>query len=109
MGSKILGEYFARNPHLQELSVEYPDDLVVVGVALGREGKGKVQAFTDKNGLTFEVVMFNNSPQLLADFGGIQSIPTTFLIDKDGIIREKWQGGFGKAEYERALKQVLGS
>ncbi len=33
-------------PHLQELSVTYGDDLVVVAVALGREGEDKVRAFT---------------------------------------------------------------
>jgi len=96
-------------PHLQELSVEYAGELVVVGVALGREGQEKVQAFTDKNGITFDVVMFNNDPNLITAFGGIQSIPTTFLVDGNGIIREKWVGGFGKAEYERAVKEVLGS
>ena len=96
-------------PHLQELSVEYSDELVVVGVALGREGEDKVRKFTQDRGLTFEMVMFNNDPQLIKNFGGIPSIPTTFLIDGDGVIREKWVGGFGKAEYERALKAVLGS
>jgi peroxiredoxin len=96
-------------PHLQELSETYSDDLVVVGIALGRYGEEKVRAFTEKHGLTFEMVMFNNDQKLLNDFGGIQNIPTTFLIDGDGIIQEKWVGAPGKAVYERALKAVLGS
>ena len=96
-------------PHLQELSVEYADDLIVVGVALGREGEGKVRKFTQDRGLTFEMVMFNNDPQLIRDFGGLQSIPTTFLIDGKGIIREIWVGGFGKEAYENAVKAVLGA
>ncbi len=96
-------------PHLQELSVQYDQDLVVVGVAMGRQGEAKVRQFTQDKGLTFEMVLFNNDPQLIKAFGGIQSIPTTFLIDREGVIREKWVGGFGKAEYERAIKAVLGS
>ena len=96
-------------PHLQELSETYSDDLVVVGVALGREGEVKVRAFVKKHGLTFPIVLFNNDSELIKDFGGIQSIPTTFLVDGDGVIREKWVGGFGKAEYERAIKAVIGS
>ena len=96
-------------PHLQELSVTYSDDLVVVGVALGREGEAKVRSFVQNFGITFEMVMFNNDQKLINSFGGIQSIPTTFLIDGEGIIREKWVGGVGKAEYERAIKAVLGS
>jgi len=96
-------------PHLQELSVTYSDDLVIVGVALGREGEAKVRSFVQNHGITFEMVMFNNDQKLIDSFGGIQSIPTTFLIDADGIIREKWVGGYDKAEYERAIKLVLGS
>ena len=96
-------------PHLQELSVTYSDDLVIVGVALGREGEAKVRSFVQNHGITFEMVMFNNDQKLIDSFGGIQSIPTTFLIDSDGIIREKWVGGLSKAEYERGIKAVLGS
>ncbi|MCK9995326.1 MAG: TlpA family protein disulfide reductase [Candidatus Krumholzibacteria bacterium] len=96
-------------PHLQELSETYSGDLVVVGVALGREGEAKVKAFAKERGLTFDMVLFNNDQKLIADFGGIESIPTTFLIDGDGIIRETWVGAYGLAEYERAVKAVLGS
>jgi peroxiredoxin len=96
-------------PHLQELSVEYADDLVIVGVAMGREGEGKVRKFVQDRGLTFEMVMFNNDPQLIRNYGGIQSIPTTFLIDREGIIREIWVGAFGKPTYESGVKAVIGS
>jgi peroxiredoxin len=96
-------------PHFQALSQQYADDLVVVGVALGREGEDKVRKFAQDRGLTFEMVLFNNDPALIQGFGGIQSIPTTFLVDGEGIIREVWIGGHGKAEYERGVKAVIGS
>ena len=96
-------------PHLQALSETYSDDLVVVGVALGRKGEEAVRSYTKDHGLTFEMVMFNNDQKLIDSFGGIQSIPTTFLIDADGIIQEKWVGGYDKATYEKAIKAVIGS
>ena len=99
----------AAMPHLQALSQEYSDDLVVVGIALGREGEAKVRKFAEDFGLTFDMVMFNNDPELMSGFGGVQSIPTTFLIDAEGVIREVWVGGHGKAEYERGVKVVLGT
>ena len=71
--------------------------------------KMSIRAYAEKHGLTFEMVMLNNNEKLITDFGGIPSIPTTFLIDADGIIREKWVGAFGKAEYERGIKAVIGS
>jgi peroxiredoxin len=99
----------AAMPHFQALSEEYADDLVVVGVALGREGEEKVRKFIQDRGLTFEMVLFNNDPALIQSFGGIQSIPTTFLVDAEGIIREVWIGGHGKAVYEQGVKTVLGT
>ncbi len=96
-------------PHLQALSETYSDDLVVVGVALGRKGEEAVRSYTKEHRITFEMVMFNNDQKLIDNFGGIQSIPTTFLIDADGIIQEKWVGGYDKATYEKAIKVVIGS
>ena len=55
------------------------------------------------------MVLFNNDPALIKSFGGIQSIPTTFLVDAEGIIREVWIGGHGKAVYEQGVKTVLGT
>ena len=99
----------AAMPHFQALSQEYAGDLVVVGVALGREGEAKVRKFAEDYGITFEMVMFNNDPELIRSFGGIQSIPTTFLVDGEGVIREVWVGGHPKAEYDRGIKAVLGT
>jgi peroxiredoxin len=96
-------------PDLQEISDEYGPDLVVVGVAMAQEGKDKVRAFTRKHGLTFEMVLFNQDPELIRAFGGIRSIPTTFLIDHEGVIREKWVGAAPKSAYEKAVRGVLGA
>ena len=96
-------------PHLQELSQTYAGDLVVIGVAFGQEGEQKVRSYTAENGLTFEMVLFQESSSILQDFGGIQSIPTTFLIDRDGVIRKKWVGAADKDAYEAAIVAAIGS
>ena len=95
-------------PHLEELSQTYGDDLVVVGVAFGREGEAKVNAYIQEHNLTFEMVLFAETSTILTDFGGIQSIPTTFLIDANGVIVEKWVGGLDKATYEKAVVATIG-
>ena len=94
-------------PHLEELSNEYADNLVVVGVAFGREGEAKVQAYIKENNLTFEMVLFEETSTILQDFGGIQSIPTTFLVDANGVIVEKWVGGLDKETYEKAIVATI--
>ena len=61
--------------------------------------------FMKKNNYTFPA---------LADLGmtvtrsyGIKSTPTNFLIDKDGIIRERRTGAWSSQEdFEESLKQI---
>jgi peroxiredoxin len=96
-------------PHLQELSEIYQDDLVVVGVALGREGEAKVRTFVEQNKLTFPFVLADAPDYtVLRDYGGIQSIPTSVLVDREGVIRQIWAGAQSKATYEKGIRQVLG-
>lgn len=95
-------------PDLEALSQTYEGDLVVVGVALGRKGEAEVRTFVEQHGLTFEMVMLDPEGKVLTDFGGIQSIPTTFLIGTDGVIREKWVGAADKSVYESAIVESIG-
>jgi cytochrome c biogenesis protein CcmG/thiol:disulfide interchange protein DsbE len=95
-------------PHLQALDNDYGDDLIVVGIAMGRYGRDNVRQFIEQNNLTMEMVLFNQDMQLLQNFGGIEGIPTTILIDRDGVVVERWIGGHGKAVYETAVRKALG-
>jgi cytochrome c biogenesis protein CcmG/thiol:disulfide interchange protein DsbE len=94
-------------PHLQALSQEYADQLVVVGIAMDQGGAGVVGPFVTKEQLSFEVVIMDAN--VIRDYGGISSIPTTFLIDPQGRIVNKWIGYQNKAVYEGAIKKVLAS
>ncbi len=95
-------------PALQALADEYADDLVVVGVAFGRDGEAKVRSYVKENNLTFPMVLTDPQFQVVQDFGNFQGIPTTFLVDRRGIIVKQWSGGHTRAEYEAAVKEVLG-
>lgn len=96
-------------PHLQELSVEYGKDLEVVGVAIGRNGKAAVAEFVKTHGLTFTNVLIDQKYETAQAFGGVQSIPTTFLIDASGVIRKVWVGYNDKTAYEVEIKKVIGA
>jgi peroxiredoxin len=91
-------------PHLQQLSTQYPDQLVVVGIALGQEGEPKVRAFASERGLTFPVAL--GGEEIFKSYG-VQNLPTTFLVDGQGTIRKKWVGGYDKSEYETAVRSVI--
>ena len=96
-------------PHLQELHDEYGDRLTVVGVAFGRDGRPAVTRFLADRGLTFPNVFMDERYETARAYGGVQSLPTTFLIDPEGVIRQIWVGGHEKDVYEQAVRGVLGA
>jgi cytochrome c biogenesis protein CcmG/thiol:disulfide interchange protein DsbE len=79
--------------------------LVVVGISLDEGGVGKVKSFMEKNGVNYPVVM--GDTKVTKAYGNIQSIPTTFVIDRTGKIVEKHVGLTSKEDFEKAVKPLL--
>jgi peroxiredoxin len=79
--------------------------VVIVGVSVDRGGPAKVQQFAEKRGMNYPVVI--DAGELAEQFGGIEAIPTTFLIDRSGNIRHRKLGAMDHADYEKLLRQLL--
>lgn len=94
-------------PHLQDLAVTHPDSLVVVAVAIGREGEGKVRQIVAQKNLTVPVAMLGAQADLAPAFGDIDALPTTFLVGPDGVIRRRWVGAQSLSTYEHAVDAAL--
>lgn len=71
-----------------------------------RETKDTAQAFLEENGYTFPVVF--DSGELAGQYM-ITGIPSTFVLDKDGIIIQKFLGATNQAALEKALEKALES
>jgi len=64
-----------------------------------------VKRFAQQSGLNYSVVLADEkTPQA---FGGIEAIPTTFIIDQEGRIVAKHLGFTEKDEFEKELKPLL--
>ncbi len=98
----------AELPDIEAVSKAYASKgLVVVGVSEDR-GDGlvhDVSDFASKNGLTYQIVVDNDD--IANAFGNINAIPTSFLVNKDGQIVEKWIGVRDKAFFESTVKKYL--
>ncbi len=81
------------------------DKLAIVGVSLDEAGPKVVSEFVKKFGVTYPVVMGDDAIQSV--FGGMEAIPTTFLIDRNGQIRDKKVGAEPTEEYEKKIKSLL--
>ena len=81
------------------------DGLVVLGVSTDTAGPAAVKKFIAKNGVTYRILMSDTAVE--AGFGGMDAIPTTFIIDRDGMIRDRKVGALPAAQYEKLLLTFL--
>lgn len=81
------------------------DGLVIVGVSLDQAGPSVVKTYAEKTGVNYPLVMGDD--EVVAAFGGMEAIPTTFLIDRDGKIRDRKVGAEPTADYEKKIVALL--
>ncbi len=93
-------------PYIQEIYEEWSDkELVVLAINLG-ESSAKVEEFIQSYNLSFTVLL--DTKQDVAQRYNITGIPTTFFIDKAGIIQDKVIGAFqNKAQIENRLGKIM--
>ena len=99
-------------PWLEDLQKQYaPQGLQIVGVSMDDDPPAKVAKFAQDEGINYTVVMGNDK---VADlYGGVDGLPETFYIGRDGKIVSRVMGLIGHKEIEEniqsALKQGQGS
>ena len=79
--------------------------LVIIGASLDQGGTKTVKPFVGKTGINYPVVL---ADQKTADaYGGIQVVPTTFVIDRQGKIVAKHEGDTDRAVFQSEIKSLL--
>jgi peroxiredoxin len=96
----------AEIPGFIELQKKYEKDgLVIVGISVDQGGAELVKKFIAQNKINYQIVMADDG---VADaFGGIEGIPTTFVIDRAGKIQLKEVGAVATEEFEKRIKPLL--
>ena len=79
--------------------------LEVIGVSVDRGGPAVVNAFAKENGINYTMLMSDQETETA--YGGIRSIPTTFLIDREGNVVKKYLGGQPVEAFEADVKALL--
>ena len=77
----------------------------VIGVSID-DSEQPAQAFVEKLHLNYPVVMGN--AKLGELYGGVLGVPVTFLIDRAGVVRARFDGEEHLPAEERQLKRLLG-
>lgn len=93
-------------PALQELHEDHADEgLVVLGLSIDAGGTASVERFLEQRDLTFPVAMADRADRRA--FGGLQGVPTTVLIGRDGKIRHRVYGLFAPPALKAAVRRLL--
>ena len=93
-------------PGFQRVYQDYRDQgFVVLGVSRDQAGPDRVQAFLSEKGITYPVAMAAD-----ADLGGltqVETLPTSYLIGRDGTIRYRVEGMYPGPSLRLAVRRLL--
>jgi len=76
----------------------------VIGVSLDTSWS-PVKTFMQEYRITYTIVL--GDQKLTEMYGGFTGIPTTFVIDRNGVIRDKHTGYMPEETFEEAVKLLL--
>jgi peroxiredoxin len=94
-------------PRFAEWHSKYrADGLAVIGVSMD-DDYAPAAAVVRKLQLNYPVVM--GDEHLGLQYGGILGLPVTYLIDRQGVIRARYQGGSHVEAIETAIRKLLNS
>jgi len=79
--------------------------LVVLGVSMDDDGWDAVKPFVHQVGINYRIVLGNAATA--DNYGGVEALPTTFLIDRDGKIAAVHVGLATKSEIEHGIEELL--
>jgi thiol-disulfide isomerase/thioredoxin len=92
-------------PIFVDLQKEYGDDLVILGISLDQGDLSVVPKFAKEYNINYEVLY--GTRQVVDAYGGVQGIPTTFVVDRDGYVRDGRVGFPGKEYFDNMIKQLM--
>jgi len=113
-GQAILITFFAPwcAPCLQEIpalkavqSRYHTQGFSVVALAVDEGGPGTVARLVQKAGINYQVLLADDGTR--HQFGGIATIPTSFLVNRQGHVVKKYAGLVPRSLLERDIESIL--
>ncbi len=114
-GKKVMVNFWAtwcppcrvEMPHMQKFYEDYKSkDFVIVGVNMTttEENPDNVKAFVEDQRLTFSIVL-DQEGDVLQTYQ-VVAYPTTYVLDSNGVIREKFQGAINYDIMKDAVSKI---
>jgi len=93
-------------PEMIKLQAQYKDTLQIIGASEDEAPPEQVAKFAQKAGINYPVIMA--SAQLEREYGGVDALPTTFVINTDGRIVQKNVGVYPFDFYDMEARSLMG-
>lgn len=93
-------------PWFVELQKRYGSQgLQIVGVSMDDGDQKDVEKFAAENAINYPVLLGKET--VASQYGGIDYLPTTFYIDRDGVVMDRVFGQPGRDEIEKNIKLAI--
>jgi cytochrome c biogenesis protein CcmG/thiol:disulfide interchange protein DsbE len=93
-------------PAFIALQTKYPNQLQVIGISEDENGPREVAKFAQKVGTNYLMVMATK--KLVAEYGGVPALPTSFVISPEGLVVQRHTGLYDYQGYEREVRALAG-
>ena len=93
-------------PWFEDFERKYKDrGFEVVGVSMDDDGWKAINPFVAKKKINYRILLGDDKTG--ESYGGLDALPTTFVVDRQGRIAAVHVGLSGKNEFEDAIQQLL--
>lgn len=82
-----------------------PRGFTVLGVSMDEDGWKVINPYVAEHKVNYPIVLANEEVNEL--YGGIEALPTTLLIGRDGRVAFLHAGLISRDEYEKEIRQLL--
>ena len=82
------------------------DGFAVVGISLDEDGWNAIRPFVTEIGVNYRILQGDDT--VAEQYGGVESLPTTFIIDREGRIAATHVGLVSKNVFESEIQSLLG-
>ena len=92
-------------PEFIKLQEKHRDRLQIIGISEDDDPE-TVREFVKTAGINYPVVMA--TPELIAAYGGVVALPTTFVVDTEGRVVQRHLGLLSAEMYDREIRSLTG-
>jgi len=96
----------AEEPGIEQIALQYGGQgLDVIGIATSEQSGDAVTSYCRSHGITFRQALATN--EILIDYGNVEQLPVSVLIDREGRIRYRWDGIRDFGTFQSGVERVL--